>query len=265
MNTQQSIKNLIRASIASFVTEELADSLLDEYEEIVNRFDLGDFRPSELNGARFAEAAFRICQHVCTGNYSPIGTSLPRVDQLLRNLEQTPNSTADDSFRLHIPRALRLIYDLRNRRDVAHLGSGISPNFSDASIVLGCASWVLAEIVRICHQCDIDTAQRIVDNLPQRRTSLIWTEGDIVRVLNPELSYKEQVLLILHHLQPNWVDERQLFEWVGYSNISTFRDRVLNKLHDDALIHYRNGRTRILPPGNSYVEHEIKARHLLSQ
>lgn len=233
---------------------ELAKALLDEYEDLIHRFDLGDYRPSELNAARFSEAGFRICQHACTGKHTPIGKSLPRVDKLLLTLEQTPGGSVDDTFRIHIPRALRFVYDLRNKRDVAHLGAGVSPNFSDASLVLACSSWVTAEIVRVCHQCDIATAQSIVDNLVQRRTSLIWAEDDIVRVLDPSLSYRNQVLLILHHLQPAWVSSENLFAWVEYSNMSVFRLKVLSGLHKEALIQCRNGDAKILPPGNLFVD-----------
>ena len=45
---------------------------------------------------------------------------------------------------------------------VAHLGAGVSPNFSDASLILATAAWVVAEIVRLSHKCDIETAQEIV-------------------------------------------------------------------------------------------------------
>ena len=259
MSSTSTTRAAVHASIAALTTNDLADSLLNELDELTRRFDLGDFQPSELNGGRFAEAAFRICEFVCTGTHTPIGRTLPRVDQLLRTLEQTSAATADDSFRLHIPRSLRLIYDLRNKRDVAHLGVGVSPNFADASLILACASWVTAEIVRISHQCDITMAQTIVDNLVQRRTSLIWTEDDIVRVLDPSLSYRDKVLLILYDLQPDWVEESKLFGWVEYSNMTQFRRSVLGKLHDDALIHYADGSARILPPGNTYVEEHIRS------
>ena len=247
----------IRASIEALGTSELANALLAEHDELTRRFTLRDFRPSELNGGRFAEAAFRICQHVCLGSSTPIGSSLPRIDQLLRTLEQTPSTSADDTFRLHIPRSLRLIYDLRNKRDVAHLGTDVSPNAVDASLILGCANWVLAEIVRISHKCDVQTAQAIVDNLAQRRTSLIWKENQILRVLRPKLPYDDKLLLILHHLQPEWVADKQLFDWVEYSTLTNFRKNVLMKLHRSAMIHFDDGRAKILPPGNDYVENEL--------
>jgi hypothetical protein len=254
----KSLRDEVRDSIAAAATTNLADRLLAEFDELNKRYYLGDFRPSELSGGRFSEAAFRTCQQVCFGNHTPLGKKLANTDDLVRKLEQTPSSSADDTFRVHIPRSLRLIYDLRNKRDVAHLGTGVNPNFSDASLVLACASWVVSEIVRVCHRCDVNTAQSIVNSLVQRRTPLIWTEGDIVRVLNPSLSYKDKVLLILYHLQPEWVDDGRLFEWVEYSNASAFRKKVLSALHGEAMIHFKDGKAKILPPGSAYVEQELR-------
>lgn len=247
----------IRASIAAITSTDLADKLLDEYDELASRFTLGDFRPSELSGARFSEVAFRVCQQACLDKHTPVGRRLPSVDTLVKDLEQTPSAKADDGFRIHIPRTLRVIYDLRNKRDVAHLGAGISPNLPDATLIITCASWVMAEVVRLSYQCSIEEAQTIVDNLVERHTPLIWTEGNVIRVLRPALSYKDKVLLVLHHLQPERVSEQKLFESVEYSNMSVFRTRVLQRLHDDALIDYRDGAARILPPGNNYVEREV--------
>jgi hypothetical protein len=254
MTNNSNLRNDVRTSIAAAATDELADELLDEFDELNKRFYLGDYRPTELSGGRFGEAAFRICQHVCIGNYTPLNKKLPRIDQLVSQLENTPSASADDTFRIHIPRTLRLIYDLRNKRDVAHLGTNISPNFPDSSLVLTCAAWVVAEVVRIFHKCDSVTAQTIVDNLVVRRTPLIWVEGELVRVLDVSLPYDDQVLIILHHLQPDWIENRKLFKWVGYSNFSAFQKNVLSQLHIQALIHVEGEKSKILPPGNARVE-----------
>jgi hypothetical protein len=244
----------VLVSLAAASTQELAEKLLEEYDQINERFHLADYRPSELSGGRFSEAAFRICQHACTGKHTPLGKTLPKVDQLLKDLEQTPASQADDSYRVHIPRALRPIYDFRNKRDVAHLGAGVSPNFTDASLVVGVASWVVAEIVRLGHKCDIATAQRIVDGLVQRRVPLLWAEGDIVRVLKPALSPSDKTLVILYRFHPEWVSDKDLSRWLDYNNITNYRKRVLDVLHRKALIHHTGDRSKILPPGMKYVE-----------
>src|SRR6266853_92172 len=240
----------ILTSIAAASTTELSERLLGEFEELTRRFHRGDFRPSELSGGRFGEAAFRICEHVCFAKHTPLSKMLPKTDDLVKTLENVAAPVADATFRVHIPRTLRLIYDLRNKRDVAHLGAGVSPNFADASLILSTASWVVAEIVRLSHKCDIATAQQIVDGLVQRRVPLIWTEGGIVRVLKPSLDYREKVLVILYHFHPEWLSASDLSNWIEYSlNVAKFRERVLQPLHDQALIHYSDGRCKMLPPG----------------
>jgi hypothetical protein len=249
----------ILASIASCATQPLADTLLEEFDEIQQRYAAGDLRPSELGGARFSEAAFRICQQVCIGRHTPVGKGLPRVDRLLAELEAVPTASADDTFRLHIPRTLRLIYDLRNKRDVAHLGAGVSPNHADAELVLSCAGWVVAEIVRVAHQCSADEAQAIVDALVERRTPLLYDDGDIVRVLDPSLKYKDQVLLVLHHFHPESATARRLFEIVGYSHFGQFQSRILKGLHREAYIHLEDDRAKILPPGIATIQGIVRS------
>ena len=56
-----------------------------------------------------------------------------------------------DAIRLHIPRTLRLVYDIRNKRDVAHLGPDIDPNLQDSTLVVSALDWVLAEFIRLYH------------------------------------------------------------------------------------------------------------------
>ena len=252
----------ILVSVAAASTPGLAARLLEEFEELTRRFHLGDFRPSELSGGRFGEAAFRICEHVCFGMSTPLDKMLPKTDDLVRNLENTPGTKADPTYRIHIPRTLRLIYDLRNKRDVAHLGAGVSPNFSDASLILGSASWVVAEIVRLSHKCDITTAQEIVDGLVQRRVPLIWAEGEIVRVLKPTLNFDEKSLVILYRFHPEWVQVSDLVKWVEHPHVTKFRGRVLRPLHDSAKIHLADGKCKMLPPGLKFVEETPNLRQI---
>lgn len=251
----------VLASVAAASSQELAEALLSEFDQLNHRFHLADYRPSELSGGRFSEAAFRICQQVCLGNYVPLGKKLPDTDTLLRDLAQVPTTAAPESYRLHIPRALRLVYDFRNKRDVAHLGQGVSPNLADASLILGIASWVVAEIVRQSHQCGIAEAQRIVDGLVQRRVPLVWEEDDVVRVLAPELRAREKVLVLLYHFHPGWVADADLARWIDYANLAQFRRTVLAPLHARALIHNAEQRSKLLPPGFRAVEGDPKLRH----
>jgi hypothetical protein len=135
--------------VAMGIPTELVDELHEAFAEAKRRFYRDDLRPSEIEGARFSEAAFRILEWKSAGKYTALGDTMPRVPTLMTRLEQA--TAESDSVRLHIPRALRVIYDFRNKRDVAHLADGIDPNFQDATLVVRNMEWVMAELVRLFH------------------------------------------------------------------------------------------------------------------
>lgn len=156
--------------VAAGLPVNLVDELLDTYSEAKRRFHLGDLRPQEVEGGRFSEAAFRVLQHVCGKQVTPLGKQLPSVDTLVRQLEN--ETSQPDAIRFHVPRTLRLIYDVRNKRDVAHLGDQIDPNLQDATLVVANMDWTVAELVRLFHDVSADEAQAIIENAGAAGASL---------------------------------------------------------------------------------------------
>ena len=112
-----------------------------------------------------------------------------------RRLEN--NSSVPRSFQILIPRLLPALYEIRNNRNVGHVGGDVNPDLMDSSAVVSMASWILAEMVRMFHGISTEEAQQLVDNLAERRLPLVWKSGDIRRVLKPDLPLKDQILLLL--------------------------------------------------------------------
>src|SRR5438552_2178148 len=113
--------DVIRTSLAASFDRRVVDELLEAYEEAKRRYYTGDLRPSAVEGGRFCEAAFRLLEQAVLGQFTPLGPKFSSVDQLLARLStqrgQSPTLTQQwqkDSVGLHIPRALRIIYDIRN-------------------------------------------------------------------------------------------------------------------------------------------------------
>src|SRR6185437_12651858 len=100
---------VVEIAISSMAPADLVRGLLAELDDIEARYVAADYRPSELSGGRFGEFAFRICQHVVLGQATAVGKQLPRTDLLISELEKAPAAGVDDTFRIHIPRSLRLI------------------------------------------------------------------------------------------------------------------------------------------------------------
>jgi hypothetical protein len=170
------VKSAVRGSLAAVYNPRLVDELLAAYEEAKSKYYLGGLRLSEVEGGRFAEAAFRMLQQETTGSFDPLGASLDTERTTLR-LANLPQGSHPDSVRLHIPRALRVVYDIRNNRNAAHLADGIDPNLQDATLVISTLDWVMAEFIRLHHNVTPDEAQKIVSELVTRQAPVIQDFG----------------------------------------------------------------------------------------
>ncbi len=242
--------------ITSGIPQKLVDELLEAYVEAKRRFYLGDHRPQEVEGGRFSEAVFRVLQHVCGQKVTPLGKTLPKVDKLLTDFENASGQL--DSVRLHIPRTLKLIYDIRNKRNAAHLGDGIDPNLQDATLVVGNMDWVMAELVRLYHGVSADEAQRCIEDLVTKDVPAV-EEIDGQPVVLKELPPRDQALLMLYRAGAEGLN---LDDLVGQlraphkGNLRTLLQRLDgNKL---VLLHPKSGMYHITAKGI----HDVQARKL---
>ena len=257
MNILQRVKADLKVKLPA----DLVDALFGHYQTIKESFYLDKHEPAELNGGKFAEICHRILQfETNNGAYTPVGQQIPRLANELRQFEQIPAADAIDSYRIHIPRTLLLMCDVRNRRGVAHPNIDINPNYADSSLLVICADWVMAELFRTHYQCSPEKAQIIVDSLVQRRLPLVHEIDDVKRVLLPGISPKDKVLLLLYTEHPSRVQESDLFAWLEVkTNISNYRKRYFESLHSEKMIEYRKGEwCLILPTGMRYVESQYQ-------
>jgi hypothetical protein len=210
----------------------LVAELLDAYVEAKRRFHLGDHRPQAVEGGRFSEGVFRILQHLGGLPVTPLAKSLPSVDKLITSLENVTG--LHDSGRLHIPRTLKLIYDIRNKRDVAHLADGIDPNLQDATLVVANMDWVLAELVRLHHGVTPDEAQRIIQDLVSKEVPAVQVI-DGQPVILTDLQARDQALLALYRAGAGGLSLDDLAAWLRVKRKDHLRTRLL-KLDSEKLV-----------------------------
>ncbi len=161
----------IRNDLKKTYPTDICDALIESYIEIREQYYLGKHEPAELNGGKFVEACLRLIQQALTGNHTPIGNHIPNIPKVLSDFENL-DKTKNESLRIHIPRSLIAIYNIRNRRGVGHLGGDINPNLSDSTLILTIADWVLAEVYRMLYAVPLDEAQSIVNDLVKRKMLL---------------------------------------------------------------------------------------------
>lgn len=244
----------IITDLKSKLPEALVDYFFASYREIKENYLLGRHEPSELNGGKLVEASYRIIEHQTKNSFTPVGAHTPDMIGKLRAFENLP-STINESFRVHIPRNLITIYNIRNKRGVGHLGGEVSPNFVDSTLIDACADWVLAELFRIFFACNLKEAQRMVDAIALRPNFLVHDFGDVKRVLNNNLKNGDQVLVLLANEYPGEILDDTLYKWIEPKSKATFINTLLKDLHTKRLIEYKSNKTCVISPkGMKYVD-----------
>jgi hypothetical protein len=239
----------------------LVDELLASYEEAKRNFYLGGLRLSAVEGGRFCEAAFRMLEQITRGAFTPINSQINSEKIILSAVQ----SKAPDSVRIHIPRALRVVYDIRNKRDAAHLADGIDPNEQDATFVASTLDWILAEFIRLYHHVSADEAQRLISDLVARRAPAVQDFAGFLKVLRTDLKASDRVLLLLYERGATRATFKELWTWVHPKMRKNLR-RTLDQLeHDSAYIHSAGDIYQITNSGIQAVEnkklHDAAVQH----
>jgi len=249
------MRDAVRAGLVAAFDEKLVDRLLDAYEEAKRNFYLGKHRPSEVEGGRFCEAAFRMLQQAAFKKYDKLGKQID-TQKLIRQLESAP---ALDSIRIHIPRALRVIYDVRSKRDAVHLADGIDPNIQDSTLVVSVMDWVLAEFVRLYHNVEPAEAQRMVEDLVTRAVPAIEDFNGFLKVLKRGVGASDFCLLLLYQRGRDGATFDQVSTWALPKMRANLRRTLDQLVHDKAFVH-RNGDMYLITGAG---RREVEARRLL--
>jgi hypothetical protein len=227
----------IRQGLAKSHSKKLVDELLEAYIEAKRNFYLGGLRLSAVEGGRFCEAAFRILEEATTGKFTDLGKQLD-IEKLRERLANLPSTAYSDSIRLHIPRALRVVYDVRNKRDTAHLADNIDPNLQDSSLVIYSLDWVLAELVRLYHTVPANEAQNIVESLVTRRAPVVQDFAGFLKVLNPALLAGDYALVLLYQRGKNGATSAELSTWSKPKMRANLKATLNRLVNERAFVHF---------------------------
>ncbi len=233
--------------------------LLKAYNGLKTAYVDGNFDACGLRAGRFCEVILRWAQEELTGTHAPFGTKLPNFKDECDKLEQTPKAAGHESVRILIPRALSLLYTLRNKRGIGHEGGDVDANAIDAATAVRIADWCVCELIRLHYSISLEEAQGICDAIAARQLPQIWDVFGKRRVLDPKLNYAQQTLLLLYSSPELGVPAEDLVSWTEHSNAAVYRRDVLWRLHKARMIEYDrdNEMAAISPKGIEKVEAEL--------
>lgn len=233
----------------------LREPLNEEYRGITTAYFESRWKLSALDAGRFCEVVYTILDGALSGVFAATPAKPSGFPEACRKLEnRSPIPVGDRSIRILIPRVLPGMYEIRNNRNVGHVGGDVTANKMDATFLRDSATWVMAELVRVFHDVSTSEAQQSVDALVERRHPLVWEHEGIRRVLVPDMRTKDKVLVLLHSAAAG-ESLANLRSWTKAN--SHFNARVIQPLADDLLIEVTGERAVITPLGIKRVEEAL--------
>lgn len=244
----------IRIQLAAALPTQLVDALIAAYNELLDNYRHGKWKPGELEAGHFSEVAYRILEHMSStpATHTPLGRPIPRIVDKLRALENL-GTHVNDSVRFHIPRALVMMVDVRNRRGIGHPAGEVSANPADAALLVGTSTWVLCELIRLTFSCSADEAQVLVNSLVQRRVPIVEDFDGFLKILKPELKLSEKIMVLLYQRSAEGALNTELAKWLKLRDTSNLY-KSLADLEKRGMIHRMDGRNWITTAGAKWVE-----------
>lgn len=238
----------LREFLESASNDEIGKSLSGIYDDIIQHYVMRRWKGLGLDSGHFVEAARRFLELKLFGKATPIAKQISKFNEAALNAYL--NASGDEAYRALIPRVLWSIYALRNKRSIGHLGA-VPANEIDATLLLNCAKWVLAEIVRLESSLSAEETRKLVTGIISRQEPAIWTDGTIIRVLDNALGAREKALVALAFLGKK--SEIELRDAVRYRNSTNFR-KILKRLDEKSLISFTHDVCVISPTGLTEAE-----------
>ena len=236
------------------------NAAVGHYQGMIDEFQLGKWENSIAKGGKLIEAVLKalwdyVGESVPTGKHFKAGT-------IIDGLGNKP-SAIDDTVRLTIPRACRLVYDVASNRGGRHDAGDVDPNEMDASMVVATTSWILAEMLRFS-QKGVLAVGEVVDliaSLNQRKFPFTEDIDGRLYFSLDGLSARDVELLTLWRIHPRRMSRDELIAAAKRHGNSEANAKVglsrLNRVVDDD----GQGNLRVLSSGVQEAEELIKSKN----
>src|ERR1700730_13671249 len=149
------------------IPDGLRRPLISQYEELLTEYRAGRWEGVGLKAGKLCEIVYTILSGHIGGRYAPKPAKPQNMLAACQALEQAGNSFSR-SVRIQIPRLLIAVYELRNNRDIGHVGSEGDPNHMDAELFLRAAKWIISELLRVFGKLSTDAARELIESVTER-------------------------------------------------------------------------------------------------
>lgn len=241
------------------VPDDFRSRLVKSYFDLKRKYSESQYDAAGISAGKFCEALMRLLQSEVFGAFTPFQDSIGNMADECRKLVTSQKTSAVESLRIIIPRALIFLYTIRNKRGIGHIGGDVDANKIDLAAIVTTADWIVCELIRIYHGLSLEEAQDLVDGISFKQIPAIWDVAGKKRVLKSGLSAQHQALLLLYSDTEATVLSEDLCSWIEYASLAMFKKRVLEPLHKNRFIEYdrESEVVHLSPLGAQEVEQKI--------
>lgn len=248
MSTQR-----ISASLSKKIDEKLLSELLKEYDSTKRYHFLEDWEKSILHASKFSELSLAVVKNIIDKEVIDINNI--HFDHLYNELTNKTKVTGEDEILLlAIPRVTRSIYDIRNKKRVAHV-KAIDPDLLDSQYCVSACDWILSGFVMLYVTSDPKEANTIIYSLIEKQVPFIeqFEDGSLI-VLKDGLNFKERFLITLYKLGRR-VPKKELTQIL--QTYDQLVNSTLTNLKEDNLVHTNHNGIVLTKKGIKSVEDNL--------
>lgn len=230
---------------------------LNHFTNGVNDFGQSDWEDSIAKMGKFVEAMLKAIATHCQVPF--VSGRKFKADTLMNLLTALPQGSYDNSLRLLIPRACRIIYDIASNRGARHDPDEVDPNLMDANVVMPVAAWVLAEAVRFAQKGAVNPSQAkdLVDSLVEKKFPVVEDVDGRIYLHAKKKSAVDAGLVILARGHPRRIGRDDLTEAIRRNGFSLENARVAVRRLAKFIDYDGTGQMRLLAPGLKRAEQII--------
>lgn len=233
---------------------DLATAITRSYQEMEEAVTLAQWKLAGVSAGHFVEAVRRLIERKLFGQYTPISKPLSALSP--QTLAKYESGQSDDSYRFHIPRALFAAYGIRNKKGYGHLSLELA-NHVDVSFMAETCRWALAELIRIESDYSVERTDKLVSQVTERRTPLIWRVGGVERIFDTNMTLRNSIILLLYHNRGMTLEA--LLRATEAKD--AYLKRTVRDLHSKRLIEFSQDRSTCeISPSGSKLAEEILIR-----
>lgn len=247
-----SIKEII-GNLSRTIDEKLLNELLKEYEWAKRFHFLEDSEKSILHASKFSEVTLTVVKNIVDNLVIDIN-NIPFNRLYNEFIRRTKITAEDEILMLAIPRIARSVYDIRNKKRVAHV-KAIDPDLLDSQYCVSACDWILSQFVMLYLKSAPKEVSSIIHSLIEKQVPFIEQfEDNTLVILKEGLTFKEEFLVALYKLGRR-IPKKELTHILKTYN--QLINSTLKNVSKEKLVHVNDNGVILTKKGIQFVENNL--------